>query len=109
MNFTKNSENLEKDDLITSKILFWTWELLPIEFVAMVRGVLGVVGVVGNVLLGCSVGLQFVSFLPISQASCWSPAQNLGFFAELTNNSFHLNFDFAATRFAVFRELRGTA
>ena len=30
-------------------------------------------------------------------------------FAESPNNSFHLNFDFAATRFAVFRELRGTA
>ena len=31
------------------------------------------------------------------------------FFAESPNYSFHLNFDFAATRFAVFRELRGTA
>ena len=47
--------------------------MFPIEFVAIVKGVLGVVGDVGRVLLGCSVGLQFDSFLPMSQASCWSP------------------------------------
>ena len=79
------------------------------EFVAMVRGVFGVVVVVGNVLLGCSVGLQFVSFLPISQASCWSPEKCWGCFSDLSDIFCHLNFDSAATIFAVFHELRGTA
>ena len=83
--------------------------MFPIEFVAMVSGVLGVVVVVGNVLLGCSVGFQLVSFRPISQASCWRPGSICGYSAQQTKYFVHLNFDSVATGFAVFHGLRDTA
>ena len=69
----------------------------------MVRGV-GAAVVVFTFLLGCSVGRQFVSFLPISQASWRRPASLLDVICDRKG---YLSFGSAVEGFAEFHEWRG--